>query len=541
MTKKKYLRSLRKALKGIPEREKEKLIEYYDELIDESFERGKTSKEVFRDLGTPQQVASDYFNANEGPVGGIYDDFDAPRRAPRRDPYYDEPPRRAPRRDDYYDYNDEQRRRVSERYSRPAEPKKSGAAGSILKLLLLPFRIVLAAVLIVLGIAALIVGAALVLAVVAVVVGLSVAGLYCIVMSFGLFGASWEIATAQLGAGVLLLGVSVAASLLIAPTARGFGNFAGRLFRRFKGKEKEQVVRSHGKTVASLAVALCLIIVGGGAGAFGFGKLDWNWRNLALVGEEVEHSETLTLETVASLTVNADNLSLIVLPTDGEAKLVYSDTEQLPKTYSFENGTITLTCGDWGSDAGAYFKEVWSRGILFPLLAGLDREATLYLPASWQGTLGVKINNGALNVENAALSGASFETDNGALQFKNSTFGALSVKTDNGAVTVESVTAQSLHAETSNGAVTIRRSHAGEVYAKTDNGAVTFERIAGDALTFQVGNGAVSGSILGTKDDYKITASTGLGSCNLSDTFTGEKTLNARTGCGAIKIDFVSE
>ena len=101
MKKQTYLRRLRKALKGVPAREKEKLIEYYAEMIDESRERGKTDKEIFADLETPEQVAADYFNANEGPVGGLYDDYDRdrPRRrhAPRsrRDRYddYEEPPR----------------------------------------------------------------------------------------------------------------------------------------------------------------------------------------------------------------------------------------------------------------------------------------------------------------------------------------------------------------------------------------------------------------------------------------------------------------
>ncbi|MDE5896559.1 MAG: DUF1700 domain-containing protein, partial [Clostridia bacterium] len=122
MKKKTYLRRLRKALKGIPEREKEKLIEYYAEMIDESRERGKSDREIFADLETPEQAAADYFNANEGPVGGLYDDYgrDRPRRrhAPRREEPlyeegYDEPPRRrrVSRREDYGDCGPARRER----------------------------------------------------------------------------------------------------------------------------------------------------------------------------------------------------------------------------------------------------------------------------------------------------------------------------------------------------------------------------------------------------------------------------------------------
>ena len=50
MTKRKYLRRLRNALGRIPESEKEELIEYYAEIIDESYERGKTTRGIFATL-----------------------------------------------------------------------------------------------------------------------------------------------------------------------------------------------------------------------------------------------------------------------------------------------------------------------------------------------------------------------------------------------------------------------------------------------------------------------------------------------------------
>ena len=64
MRKQTYLRRLRKSLTGIPVREKESLIEYYSELIDDAYERGKTSREIFRELEDPQAVANNYKREN---------------------------------------------------------------------------------------------------------------------------------------------------------------------------------------------------------------------------------------------------------------------------------------------------------------------------------------------------------------------------------------------------------------------------------------------------------------------------------------------
>ena len=57
MTKQTYLRRLRRALKGVPSRERESCIDYYAELIDDAFERGKTAREVFNELEAPEEAA----------------------------------------------------------------------------------------------------------------------------------------------------------------------------------------------------------------------------------------------------------------------------------------------------------------------------------------------------------------------------------------------------------------------------------------------------------------------------------------------------
>ena len=60
MTKRKYLKKLAKALKGVPARERDDLVAYYDEFIENALEGGKSAQEVFSDLEPPETVAETY-------------------------------------------------------------------------------------------------------------------------------------------------------------------------------------------------------------------------------------------------------------------------------------------------------------------------------------------------------------------------------------------------------------------------------------------------------------------------------------------------
>lgn len=527
MKKRTYLKRLRKALKGVPNREKEKLIEYYDELIDESRERGKSDREIFSELESPAQVAADYFNANEGEIGI---DDDLPRRRPVRRT-----------RSDYDDYDDcgyePPRRRAPRRYE-PRRQRKGMSGGKLLLFVLLfPVWLPLVIVAFVIALAVFLVGILFVIAFAALALGFSVGGIYLIVMSFGVISANGSIATVQIGTGVALIGLSVLAGMAVGPTARGFASFTGWVFRGFRRVEHVRV-HSTGKTVTTAAFGFVLVLVGCGVGALGMGKLDWNWRNLAVAGDVQEHTEELTLEGLNALAVDSDNLTLSVVRTDGEAKLVYTDCTEIPKSYSFEEGKIQLSSGEWAHSFWASIKQSWSHGVLFSAVMSETNRAVLYLPESFAGELAVITSNGGLSMEGISLESLSFTSNNGYIAVKDGAFTAVGVKTDNGYVSLEGVTAKTVTAETDNGFVTLTRVNAEVIDANTDNGAVKLDRVLGQDIRLKSGNGSINGSLLGVREDYQITASTGLGSCNLSNTDTGLRILNVRTGCGSIDILF---
>lgn len=506
MTKKEYIRRLRRALKGIPEREKDKLVDYYAEMIDESFERGKTQAEVFDDLESPEKVARDYFNANEGLIGGIYDEeYEAG--------YEDFVPRDSRRKR----VRTAKRERIHSGRNVEHKPEKEGR-NPVVTLLMIPFYIIL----FVLGLAALIVGITLVVATVVCVVAFFVSGIYCIVMSFGLIVSHGMIAASQIGAGFVLIGLSLLCGLLVAPVARGFGRFSGWMFRGGRASEKLRVERFHKQAIITASVAIAFVIAGGATSAIGFGKLGWDWKNCAVVGDVTEQTETISLLDMNAFDIVSDNLSLEVKSSkEQEAKLVYYTCEDLPRTYHYENGKVTIDSGSWSHSAKSYLKEVWNRGILFSTVMSVTQKAVLYLPDTYSGSLSVNVQNGSLKLEDVVLGAVSLSVNNGTLTVNRCVLTELTANNDNGMIKIDEVQSRAVN-------------------LKTDNGTISFDRIAADNLFLRVHNGAIGGSIVGVQTDYKIQASTKLGSCNLSDTVQGDKILTANVDCGSIRIRFVN-
>ncbi|WP_088809795.1 MULTISPECIES: DUF1700 domain-containing protein [Listeria] len=64
MTKHQFLKELDKAFSGLPKEEKEELIQYYEEYLDNARLEGKTEAEILEELGKPSQIAEAYLEAN---------------------------------------------------------------------------------------------------------------------------------------------------------------------------------------------------------------------------------------------------------------------------------------------------------------------------------------------------------------------------------------------------------------------------------------------------------------------------------------------
>ena len=532
MTKKKYLRKLRKALGRISESEKEEIVEYYAELIDESYERGKTTREIFATLETPEQAASDYFNATEGSIRD--------RRRPRRDEYFSRgrDDDYDGRRDDDYDYG--RRREPREYRPRPSAKSEKHKPNVLATVLLFPLWFPIFLVAFILALAVSIMVIALLIADVVLVVGLSVGGLYSLVMSFGLFPSNAMIAVTQIGVAAMLFGIAMLFELTIKPLGRGVGAFFRLLFRK-EGGHSGAVAQSN--WVATMAVGIVLIMVGAGMGAFGFSSLDWNWKNLAVVGDFTQKEQIIELPS-ESFAFSTDNLRVEVVPSEDEtAKIVYYESEDLAMQYSYENGVVSLKNGEWSTNFGEYLKQVWHRGIAFSAVTSAYIRATLYLPQSYTGDLSLKANNGALTLggfgESKAFGKVELTTDNGMIAVEGLNAQSVTVDTDNGYIKLNGVYAEKVDCKADNGAVDLLEVKAGVVSGLTHNGAIRCSKVESDDITLTVNNGAISGTLVGSRDDFRIAVHVGNGRCNLSEKTDGSKSLFAKTGNGSIELEFV--
>jgi uncharacterized membrane protein len=58
MNKQEFLESIRSQLRGLPEEDIEKSLDYYAEMIEDRVEDGLTEEEAVEAMGTPEEVAS---------------------------------------------------------------------------------------------------------------------------------------------------------------------------------------------------------------------------------------------------------------------------------------------------------------------------------------------------------------------------------------------------------------------------------------------------------------------------------------------------
>ncbi len=516
MTKKKYLQKLRKALGRIPESEKAEILDYYAEIIDESYERGKSTHEIFATLETPAQVAANYFNENEGSI--------IERKRPR---YKD---------NDLSNRNSEQDRKLET--SRSSEAKKTPNIGLIVVLfpIWLPFLIVGFALVLALIITLI----ALLIAVVSIVIACGVASLYCLVASFGLIPTHGALAVTQIGAAFVLFGLAMLFGLIIKPFCKGIAAFFKLLFRK-KGAFTGAVTQS--KWVVVLVVGIIFLIGGGSVSTCTFyGALNGDWHNLAVVGTFEEQTKTIDLN-FEELSLVSDNLCIEVVPTEEETvKLVYFESEDFKLNYHYENGVITLKNGEW-SNAWGHFEQVWKRGIMFPTVVSAYARATLYVPMSYHDNLALEVDNGMLSIsdfagETVGLKNVTLTTDNGKIQVHKMNAEKLSARTSNGYISLDCVNADTVEIKTNNGYLELKNMVTNTLNGITHNGAIRCERVKGELIELTTSNGAINGTIVGQESDFKIIATVSNGHCNLQNKATGTKTLQVKTNNGAIKLNF---
>ncbi len=563
MNKQKYLRKLRKALKGVPEREKDNLVEYYSELIDDSLERGKSPREVFSELETPEEIAYNFRREND------FSDYG--RRSARRDSAYGAPP--PPYGDPVYNVPPAYGPAYSQVPPPPPPPQyrpsrrerfreKRRGHSALFWILLSPFLFIFGVLAFALGLTLTVVGLALLVALIAVIAAFTVGGLYAIVMSFHMFTVNASIALTQVGAGLALIALGNVLCLLVGPACKGYGAFLGWIFRGFRRSYRVKPVRyrSYAGKIATVATGLAVLVIGGVMGVVGFSRLGYDYKNLAVFDDYTEHTQVYDAKDTDKISVACGSMSLTVVPAAGdEFKLVWFESEREPKRVACEDGVLSVfDAEDYNQGGAAYFKNVWERGIAYSSLAHLYNRATLEVPAVFKGEIEVSIQNGYVSLSGIEGGAAKLVTSNSKIEVSDCEFTQLTAETKNGAMMFSHLAVQSaaientngyvelsgiacegvLWAKTSNGMIKAVSATAQAIELATSNGAIEVQNVQSAHIALQTSNGAIYGNIKGKKSEYTVKVSTSFGSCNLTPQEGGEKFLSAHTSNGAININF---
>ena len=480
MTKQRYLRELRRELRGVPAREREKLVDYYSEIIDDAYERGKTTREVFEGLDSPRGAAQNYLR--ESHVAAAFD-----ATLPKSEGV------------------------------KKGEGEPSG--GRILARILVFF----------LAFPLSIAGVGVLLALIAAGLAVMVAGLGGVGVSFGLMGGHVALAFAQIGMGIGAVGVGLLL-LIFSPLLLRLSIV---LWRFVCGKDRREKKRRH--FVRSLITGTCILLVGGIVFTACFGSLGFKREALAVTDNIVEVTQELEGEEVV---LSADNLKIKTQLWEGStAKLVYRDTKESPRTFKEKDGKYSLSTE--GKFVFGWARQSWSRGILFHAVVRDFNEATLYLPQSYSGKLELTVANGGIELESLTLSDVSARVANGVISMKGVSAQSVYVQTTNGAIKLESVSATKMDLSTTNGAIRLNECTGEELTCSTSNGAVNFTNLNANDITFTTNVGAVSGTLIGKKEDYKVSSQVNVGHCNLTDRSEGTRSLNVKVTVGSIQITFV--
>ncbi len=258
--------------------------------------------------------------------------------------------------------------------------------------------------------------------------------------------------------------------------------------------------------------AVITLAVGAGIFCIGFSQLGWDYKNLddqTYVQETYEEAVEFSKLSVSTV---LDDVNISV----GEKFFV--------SYYVSENGNdkyeISVTDGELKieekTEQPRWFN--FFRGIG---KIGLDVDITVTPEMYFElniNTVSAEINLNTLKLKNLTVTNV-----NGEIDINDCVIADGTISVTNGEVSCANVVANSLA-------------------CSTVNGEVVFDNVLCPKIEASTVNGEISGTLIGSLDEYNVSVSTVNGAKNLTDkTVEGsDKKLNASTVNGAININFIS-
>lgn len=163
-------------------------------------------------------------------------------------------------------------------------------------------------------------------------------------------------------------------------------------------------------------------------------------------------------------------------------------------------------------------------------LTGLQTEAACSVEQAY----------GSVILEQVSAGSVTLDLDDGALSLTEvDVAGQLTVQKDMGAIQINQVAAAACKIEAEDGQIQLQDSRIeGELQAYLDMGNIHFNRSTAGVISCEVEDGSVTGTLLGSRADYKVGVEIEDGSSNLQTSHTGEKEIRIKIDMGRVDLDF---
>ncbi len=170
-----------------------------------------------------------------------------------------------------------------------------------------------------------------------------------------------------------------------------------------------------------------------------------------------------------------------------------------------------------------------------------SKDLKVTVPKDYKGEIKVKCTSGSTVVDSVNAAELTIDNTSGSVRIRDTRVsGDLKVGNTSGSVHISDCEAENIDVTNTSGSIRFDDTEAFDSFsAKGTSGSIKFNSLkTGGDITVSNTSGSIRGTIIGDKDDYKITAGASSGSCNLKNTSKGDKELNANVKSGSIKIEF---
>ncbi len=272
---------------------------------------------------------------------------------------------------------------------------------------------------------------------------------------------------------------------------------------------------------------------------------------------KLENEYSVSTDTAISLDVDITELVIVPSP-DGKVHLTYYESERFQYDITSENDRFSVKL------IAPRFSLRWLFTVDFS-----QHPMTLAVPEDFSGSIDIKTSTGDVSVKR--LSGLkvldidantgdieleSIDAESIGITVKTGSVEAervtaekeLGIKSTTGDIELDTVSAEGITTESTTGSQKLTALSC-EVSSHTaTTGSIVFERLDSDDITLEASTGSIRGTLVGKREDYRVTSTTSTGKSNIhsdvSDSLSstirpeGLRTLEVKTSTGDIYIKF---